>query len=730
MYIYFLGKYNFDPYDMDREEFNPDMCMLRYSQECSLSNILMRKGHIDNEIKVINSDLQNLLYNNYQKVDKVTSVIAKMKTDFVEMEQKMDDLYDKMNGISRTSSRILEKLQPVENKMSRLLKTQDNIKKLSLLTDLVPTIKMHVGSGMFSVAARCYLKAEKLLKKYGHLSSLGGIVEECSELVIEIKTGLRNKLNCEIYERKELTDTLYMLLALQEPSETLLNIFLNSGDKYLANLLISMNKILADSLEANRDHFLNKANTYINSCCNYIEKMSIVLEVSNRVFQSQRDLKIGYLNTLLEEFFLKNMDKIRTKLLHYMEENFQMMNEDLLPQLLDKFIRQCHKSGAIKTEIIFYNQGLSIVLQICVRRCEIYLETMKKDFDMQLIKQAGELSPQTNISHSVLFLIEWTEQKLMAVLLSVVPYIRPEYRCCREVMFRKVFCKVIVREDTFIVFLKYIIKQSWLFLTKTNVKCFSKPLLCAFLAKFLLEFNNVVPEFLLKVDGYLSSTSENLLLTSTDAVTTEFKSMALKIVDLYIQIRCQNMTHMIQKSMENRDWMASKEPTRPRAVIKMVLNDLMESKREIEKIFGVCPDPVKKRGSDIGSAILCELYSTDSKSKESIIEKKVLFNKIFLECSASLNKIELNTPSIVKALLKNILTSFIQLIRLKTLNQFSLQQIQVDVCYLQCYLSELIDLDPMVQALFDEIMASACNRTVNPEMMSSHVVSVICNGNL
>lgn len=716
---------------MDREEFNPAMCMLRYSQECSLSNMLARQGHIDKEINVINSDLQNLLYDNYQKIDKVTSVITNMKTDFVEMEQKMDDLYDKMNGIARTSSRVLEKLQPVENKMSKLLKAQDTIKKLSLLTDLVPTMKMHLGSGMYSVAARCYLKAEKLLKKYRHFPSLSGIVEECSELVVEIKLGLRNKLNCEIYEREELTDTLHLLLALQEPSETLLKKFLQSANKYLANLLISMNEILAKDLsEAIGDDFLNKVNTYINSCCDYIGKMSNVLEVLDRVFQFQKDLKTSFLSRSLEEFFFENMDRLRSQLLHYMEQNFQKMDDDLLPQLLDKFIRECHKCGVIKSQINFYNQGLDIVLQICICRCKIYLQTMKKDFDMQLIKQADELSSQTNISNSVLFLMEWMELKLMAILLSVVRYIRPEFRCCREVIFRKVFCKVVVREGTFMVFFKYIIKQSWVFLTANNVKCFSKPLLCVFLAKFLLKFRDVVPEFFSKVDDYLSSTAENLSITSTEAVTTEFKTTALKIVDLYIQIRCQSMKHLIQKSMENRNWMASKEPTRPRAVIKIVLNDLMETKLETEKMFGACPSPVRKKGSDIGSAILCELYSTDSKSKENMIEKKVLFNKIFLECSASLTKVELNTPSIVNALLKNILTSFIQLVRLKTLNNFSLQQIQVDVCYMQCHLSELIELDPMVPALCDEIMASACNRTVNPEMMSSHIVSVICNNNL
>lgn len=732
--FYFLDLGIFDPFDMDREEFNVDMCMLRYTRECSLQNLLSRKNHVDREIRTFNGDLQNLLCDNYHKFINASTVVSGIKDNFQIMGEEMDKLGGKMNIVGDTSSKILDKLRPCEEKISKLLRCKEAMTKLVPLTDLVPTLKSYMESGAYTAAARYYLKAESVLKKYQSLPSLDGILKECREIVAEMKSALKNKLNSEIYGREELSETLNLLLSLGEMPLSVMKYFLVCGNQSLICLATSMDETWETlSKLNNKEWILREISNHTSLCCKYVERLSMIIGIAKDAFILRNNVDMELcVNKPLQNFFTETMDRLAFKWLLHIKEKFNDIEDEFLSQCLDKFVRECHLSGYLASRINVYNQGMHIILKICDARCEYHLKKIKEDFRSQLLKQRHELSICLNLRNLVVILREWTEQRLIAILKSLTCYIHPEYRCCREVFFRKVFCKIIVREGLFVKFFRYITHETWS-LTSADFHQQTKALSCIVFTKYLSDLKQyIVLDFLEKVDKHFSSTTEGLCLTDAEDLMAEFSDAAQKVLEFYIQTRHQGMTDMIQKSMENKNWMESKEPTKPRAVVKIFLKDIRETKMETEKVFGARGNFARKQVSDLERVIFFSSHPMHGLPKANNIEERLLLSKVFTGGGGSdlFTKVESNTSSILTCLLSRILKSFIECIRLKTYNSFSLQQIQLDVCYLQFHVCQLMDVTISIRSLFDEIIVSAYNRTTKPKLMHSKIISAICRSDI
>lgn len=715
---------------MDREEFNPAVCMQRYSQDSSLQNLIAKKNHIDSDILTLTSDLQNMLYDNYTKFINATSVVSSIKTDFEKMEEEINLLHSKMEHVKKTSTTILENLRPTEGKISRLMKAQDTMKRLVLLTNLVPTLRTYVNSGSYSSAAKHYLKAENTLKKYEHLPSFIGIMKDCSEIVSEIKNSLRNKINFEIYNEEEICETLNLLLRLGESSESVLNYFFSRGEKYLICVLDSIEKFWENVCKESHetDELISCIVDYINQCCRYIEKVSKVIKVVKEVFLPYKEIIAIRAQELMENLLSMNINNFSAKLCQHLKDNFDSIDDNILSQILDKFHRQCYNSGTIAPQFNLHRKGTDVILNVCSHRCEFHFLKLKNFLNTCLVNLKREILSGISTKDLLVSLEKMTEHKFDEILQSLICYIRPEFRCCRDVTFRKKFCKVFVREGTFVKFLRYINEDTWRCISSLNFKEPSMTLMCVVLSKYLLDIQqDVAPGIFIRVDDCFCSTNENLLLSSAEDISKEFKSTAYRIINLYVDYYCCSMSIMIRKSMENKDWMKAKEPTRPRAVVKLLSNDIQKAYAEIGKFWGLTGSPTRSKTHNHSHNMRFKILPFAAFGNISSFEERLLLNKLFNGSPKLLNKIELNGPSILNCLIMKTLKSFLEYIRLTTFSSFSLQQVQIDICYLQTCISRIFVVENDTDSIFAEILSSASNRTYKPRFLSNAVVSAACN---
>ncbi|XP_065883252.1 vacuolar protein sorting-associated protein 51 homolog isoform X2 [Dysidea avara] len=69
--------------------------------------------------------------------------------------------------------------------------------------------------------------------------------------------------------------------------------------------------------------------------------------------------------------------------------------------------------------------------------------------------------------------------------------------------------------------------------------------------------------------------------------------------------------------------------------------------------------------------------------------------------------------------------ALLECVRMRTFGKFGLQQMQVDVHYLQTYLWRFVSDERVVRMLLDEVVSSTIQRCVDPVLMEPKVIEVI-----
>ncbi len=92
--------------DMDGSAFDAETYSQRLIKEASLSQLMAHESEVVRQIGALDSDMQTLVYENYNKFIAATDTIRKMRVDFRAMEDEMDRLADKMQNISVFSGQV------------------------------------------------------------------------------------------------------------------------------------------------------------------------------------------------------------------------------------------------------------------------------------------------------------------------------------------------------------------------------------------------------------------------------------------------------------------------------------------------------------------------------------------------------------------------------------------------------------------------------------------------
>jgi len=72
------GGASLDPCDIDGAHFNPDMYLSKLIQEKSLTELMDKESEMLRQIRSLDSDMQTLVYENYNKFISATDTIRKV----------------------------------------------------------------------------------------------------------------------------------------------------------------------------------------------------------------------------------------------------------------------------------------------------------------------------------------------------------------------------------------------------------------------------------------------------------------------------------------------------------------------------------------------------------------------------------------------------------------------------------------------------------------------------
>ena len=89
--------------DLDGDGFDVDVYLQNMLRTETLKSLLTQNAKLKKETQTLDSDMQNMVYENYNKFIKATETIKTMKVNVSVIESELDELMDEMETLESTS---------------------------------------------------------------------------------------------------------------------------------------------------------------------------------------------------------------------------------------------------------------------------------------------------------------------------------------------------------------------------------------------------------------------------------------------------------------------------------------------------------------------------------------------------------------------------------------------------------------------------------------------------
>ncbi|BES96202.1 Protein fat-free homolog [Nesidiocoris tenuis] len=696
------------------------MFLQKLLKEHTLKEIMDQEDIIVKETQGLHSDMQTLVYENYNKFISATDTIRKMKVDFKKMEAEMDSLGKNMDSITTCSDKISTTLQKTRGQISKLSGVHALLKRLQFLFKLPAKLNSLMDEEKYAQAVEDYLRTQQVLHHYSHLESFLGIQEECNAIVADLKDRLHNQYKNPKASAKEMTDSIELLLKLGESPEEL-------HSEFLKHAAIRFEKhgyqLTAGDSTEDLVEFIDLANN------GFLCDLCQIVAAYHEMFLSHRSLHMSETATamaLLDDFVELRMSEWFTCISNKIRSEQEDPQSDtmILVRALDRFYSKLSSVSSLLKTDAYARRGLNLVLEACRRQCSSQRESLESSFSdwVRGVRQSvGEEQNQT--TELLAGLIVNIVEKVKAALNQLSLFIQPDRSFTAENEFLQNFSLNCVRTGLVVEFLKHIVRASVVF-TKP-IASPSLPTLLV-LAKMCMEFSSSHIHYLIGlVDEWFNIKLTKEREDEEEELTRLMEGGAQDLVNHYVRMQGNIISQMVRKSIETRDWCQSLEPRTVRPVIKRILEELATSDTCLGSLFEEGERPSQPgsasrhhRSMVSGGSAVWSSGSTQSYTHN--------LNKLFSDKIEIYSPVSLTKTSVLTGVIKIALKTLLECIRLKTFSKYGLQQIQVDAHYLQQYLWKYVADENLVQLLLEEVLSSAVHRCTDPELMEPSVVEIIC----
>ncbi|CAN7940584.1 unnamed protein product, partial [Ixodes pacificus] len=740
----------FDPYNINGPDFNPDLYLNKLLKECTLADLMDKEQEIYKQIQALDSEMQTLVYENYNKFISATDTIRKMKNDFKRMEEEMDHLSSNMSEITKFSGSISGTLQGRRDQMIKLSSTHALLKKLQLLFELPPRLKACIESESYEEAVIYYSKAQKVLRQYKHMPSFYGIHDDCNAVVEVLKERLRKKFDHPEVTTRELFDVVQLLFQLREPTDTLCDNYLSNARRTLDRDIKELQrqvKMLTDPAacsptEGGKDAALDLPMhilEFMNMACN------CVVSGLCTIIESYTDL---FINRLPVEYYENEesdvavvrklkafLDELMQQLFHVVEQRVaaesRLVDSSILVKALDRLCQRLQALSKMMPDADYSKPTAKIVKKAAQDQCAFVLHTLRQFFMERLTDVRHSLALPRTVGQDSLSLADLhmglqtlIVNQVRCLLKGLQAFVHTDVEFTKQANFQDSFC-LEVREEIVVAFIRSINKVALEFCETAGEKSGgAPPSLLLLLSRFSVEMKTALVNQLLGMADELFGAPDSPNLTPASLLVQETSDVAQTLIDQFVRVQGLIISQMLRKSVETRDWMNALEPRNVRAVMKRVVEDVTAVDMRVGQLYE--EGARNERSSD--SSRRTYPYSASGRAHwsarwPSSVDHSLLSNiqKLFSEKIDIFTTVEFSRVSVMTGIIKIGLKTFLECVRLKTFSRYALQQVQVDTHYLQLYLWRFVSDENLVHVLLDEIMGSAIHRCFEPILMEPSV---------
>ncbi|XP_048441845.1 vacuolar protein sorting-associated protein 51 homolog [Pyrus x bretschneideri] len=230
--------------------FDPDQHMHLLVHKSNLEGLLQRHVQMAAEIKNLDTDLQMLVYENYNKFISATDTIKQMKSNIVGMEANMEQVLQKIMSVQSRSDGVNTSLSEKREHVEKLHRTRNLLRKVQFIYDLPARLGKCIKSEAYADVVKFYTGAIPIFKAYGD-SSFQDCKRASEEAVTIIIKNLQGKLFSDSESMQARAEAAVLLKQLDFPVDSLKVKLLEKLEQFVAGLQLKIEDIRNASLDSN-----------------------------------------------------------------------------------------------------------------------------------------------------------------------------------------------------------------------------------------------------------------------------------------------------------------------------------------------------------------------------------------------------------------------------------------------------------------------------------------------
>ncbi|CAD5326868.1 hypothetical protein ISN45_At04g002400 [Arabidopsis thaliana x Arabidopsis arenosa] len=709
--------------NINSTSFDADQYMDLMIKKSNLEVLLQRHVQMAAEIKNLDTDLQMLVYENYNKFISATDTIKRMKSNIFGMEGNMDQLLQKIMSVQSKSDGVNTSLFEKREHIEKLHRTRNLLRKVQFIYDLPARLQKCIKSEAYGDAVRFYTGAMPILKVYGDTSfqDCRRASEEAIEIIIK---NLQTKLFSDSESIQARAEAAVLLKQLDVPVDSLKAKLLEKLEQSLDGLQIKPEEASTlvehdDSSNDTESNDQHPAKIHEDAVRGFSEAIRAYREIfpdsEERLFKLARALTAMHFEHM--ELYIKK----RVSAADFLGI-FRIVWEDVV--LMDEVLPEAALSDLSA-------EAAQVTLKQFVARMFSHLQqdisdtllkfdiNQKEAVEGELLKvvleasQKAVLQGTTNIFQDFRQLLD----EKTGIFIKMKDLISGWIQKGSQDFFRSLEAQFLVLSG----------KTS----SSNDIEGKSSDKIHAGLILVLAQLSvfieqKVIPrvteEIAASFSGGNSQAFENGPAFIPGELCRVFHAASEKLLQHYIDTRTQKVSVLLRKRFKTPNWVKHKEPREVHMYVDMFLHELEDVGKEVKQVLPQGTFRKHKRTDSNGSNTTTSsrsntLHNDKMARSNSQRARSQLFEthlaKLFKQKVEIFTKVEFTQESVVTTTVKLCLKSLQEYVRLQTFNRSGFQQIQLDIQFLKAPLKEAVEDEAAIDFLLDEVIVAASERCLD-----------------
>eukprot|EP01119_Soliformovum_irregulare_P019180 TRINITY_DN6020_c1_g1_i1.p1 TRINITY_DN6020_c1_g1~~TRINITY_DN6020_c1_g1_i1.p1 ORF type:complete len:758 (+),score=217.39 TRINITY_DN6020_c1_g1_i1:34-2274(+) len=704
-----------EPGDIDGSAFDSKAYFENLLETKNLKQLIDNDNKMFSEIKQLDSAMKRLVYDNYNKFISATETIRTMKTNVENMEDEMNRLSENMEKISSSSDQLNTTLSERRAKIEQLSSIHRLLQKLQFLTQLPSRLRKGIDLEAYSQTVKYYKTGSSILRRYSNLPSFQTILNECDAVIVDLKKILYSRIGDSKYSVTIVSESVNLLLELEENSIKLRNQYLSSRKVALEQTLNAYAKPSANSdsnttlMKLNEAFMFNFLETYRNYDALFLEKEANAKD---------KESAIDILESFTRELFIMYFNITRSTMLQCKD------TADLITgmQTFHSYLSQLYPSGHSRAEGMLPTVPLSKSIQhflqdntaeqingIASDRLEQLFTSLQSSVRALINTAITETVEGKTLYVRAKETAEAISETIRTTLGEMRLFFAPSDGDFLSRHTSSMLAKIHVKIQQFFLYLTMVIAEYQREDQIPDTQEFGGLLILVRL--LLLMDSQVIPTVSKSLDMLKQLASDdNEFTISENELHNRLKKTAESLIQHCVKLCSTKLSLMIWKGIDTANWLKTKEAKGPRSGVELVLDEIASMTKFISSAFESDKLLPTARGTPHNPR--------RAESQRALFDKKIQIYE----------NVDFSKSWILTQIIKISIKAFLEYNRLKTFGRNGLQQMQVDIYFMRKVLCSLVEpAQGLFNSLFDEVMLATMERCVDPILMEESVIVTLCD---